>query len=76
MTTTVQIDCDECDGTGKVHSHNDKCWECNGRGRIMVTVEYAAWKERDAKRCKCGLCGPCRRQQEIPPIKYLESSKP
>ena len=24
--------CDTCEGTGKVHSHNDKCWDCGGSG--------------------------------------------
>lgn len=28
------IDCDTCDGTGEVHSHNPRCWTCRGRGSI------------------------------------------
>jgi hypothetical protein len=26
--------CDNCDGSGKVHSHNPECWECDGRGWV------------------------------------------
>jgi DnaJ-class molecular chaperone len=29
------VKCEECDGSGKVHSHNDECWECDGRGWII-----------------------------------------
>jgi len=28
------IQCENCDGTGRVHSHNDKCWICHGKGKI------------------------------------------
>lgn len=24
--------CATCDGSGTVHSHNPKCWDCNGSG--------------------------------------------
>ena len=24
--------CMTCNGTGAVHSHNSKCWDCNGIG--------------------------------------------
>lgn len=27
--------CDECDGTGEVHSHNPKCWDCCGFGWVL-----------------------------------------
>lgn len=27
-------ECSNCDGTGRVHSHNPNCWECNGTGKI------------------------------------------
>lgn len=26
--------CECCGGSGKVHSHNPKCWECNGTGKV------------------------------------------
>ncbi len=26
-------DCKQCGGTGKVHSHNDICWVCDGTGK-------------------------------------------
>ena len=26
--------CNNCDGTGKVHSHNPLCWVCGGRGFV------------------------------------------
>jgi len=28
--------CEGCDGTGEVHSHNPKCWDCNGLGYLTV----------------------------------------
>jgi len=32
--TSVELvpECSTCDGTGLVHSHNDKCWTCGGIG--------------------------------------------
>lgn len=27
--------CETCQGTGKVHSHNDRCWDCRGRGHLL-----------------------------------------
>lgn len=32
--------CPTCDNTGKVHSHNDKCWDCNGTGFIENKNKY------------------------------------
>jgi DnaJ-class molecular chaperone len=29
---TVFRRCKECDGTGEVHSHNPRCWDCGGTG--------------------------------------------
>lgn len=26
--------CPTCDGTGEVHSHNPKCWDCRGTGSV------------------------------------------
>lgn len=26
--------CQTCRGTGEVHSHNPKCWDCDGKGMI------------------------------------------
>lgn len=26
--------CKTCDGTGLVHSHNNKCWDCHGIGVV------------------------------------------
>lgn len=26
--------CKTCDGTGEVHSHNPRCWDCRGGGRV------------------------------------------
>lgn len=31
--------CPTCDGTGEVHSHNPKCWECRGKGKVMTKNE-------------------------------------
>lgn len=28
------VECPDCDGTGQVHSHNPKCWSCNGKGKV------------------------------------------
>lgn len=30
----MKIECTTCDGSGKVHSHNNKCWGCDGKGFI------------------------------------------
>lgn len=42
-----KVACKECHGTGEVHSHNPKCWECNGSGyvdppKLEVEVESLA----------------------------------
>lgn len=31
-TRTCKQCCPNCDGTGRVHSHNDECWQCKGTG--------------------------------------------
>lgn len=28
--------CDNCGGSGKVHSHNNMCWVCNGTGKVKA----------------------------------------
>lgn len=67
----VEIPCPECDGTGRVHSHNDTCDECKRTGVIKVLPEWAKWYEEDQKRCKCGLCAACREDKPREPRKYL-----
>lgn len=32
----TEKECPTCGGTGKVHSHNPKCWDCDGTGRIDI----------------------------------------
>ena len=27
--------CKECDGSGQIHSHNPKCYDCNGKGKVL-----------------------------------------
>ena len=41
MSSEEQIECPECDGTGKILSHNPRCTTCNGSGYIS--------KEQSAK---------------------------
>lgn len=31
----LATECVTCDGTGEVHSHNPKCWDCRGQGFIV-----------------------------------------
>jgi len=40
--------CPTCDGSGEVHSHNPRCWDCNGRG--TVTKEKAERLQEKEKR--------------------------
>lgn len=40
--------CPTCDGSGEVHSHNPKCWDCKGRG--TVTAEKAEQLRQEEKR--------------------------
>jgi DnaJ-class molecular chaperone len=48
----VMETCPTCDGTGEVHSHNPKCWECNGKGVVgwkadeMLLEEIALLRQR------------------------------
>ena len=37
-----QYRCVTCDGTGEIHSHNPKCYDCNGSG---ITDRATAEKE-------------------------------
>lgn len=47
-TKTVEmVECDVCDGSGEVHSHNPICWECHGRGEIPKS-QYESRKKREA----------------------------
>ena len=32
-TVVPNEQCDNCDGTGEVHSHNPRCWVCHGSGK-------------------------------------------
>lgn len=63
--------CETCGGSGTVHSHNPKCWDCNGTGQISDET-YAGpgeedgpwaegWEERcgklSAKELPCAGCG-------------------
>ena len=32
------FECEECRGSGEVHSHNPTCWECHGSGLKTVKV--------------------------------------
>lgn len=34
-----EIECEDCDGTGKVHSHNPKCTACDGTGKVRDEEE-------------------------------------
>lgn len=46
--TDELMECDECDGSGEVHSHNPRCWECRGKGKIPKS-QYEARKKREAE---------------------------
>jgi RecJ-like exonuclease len=52
--------CVTCDGTGEVHSHNPKCWDCNGYGytdretaergirhEILPAIAYLKWLAKE-----------------------------
>ncbi len=30
----AEIECESCDGTGEIHSHNPKCMSCSGTGKV------------------------------------------
>jgi len=32
----AKFNCENCNGTGNVHSHNPECWVCDGRGWYPV----------------------------------------
>ncbi len=34
-----EIDCESCDGTGQIHSHNPKCMTCSGTGKVRDEEE-------------------------------------
>ena len=40
--------CPSCDGSGEIHSHNPKCWDCNGTG-IVSSEKAVEIKETDAR---------------------------
>lgn len=35
-TVHRDLPCETCGGTGEVHSHNPRCWDCHGTGRKTV----------------------------------------
>jgi hypothetical protein len=37
--------CATCDGTGEVHSHNPRCWDCQGKGFIPVNKNTRSTSE-------------------------------
>lgn len=39
MLEIKMVECPTCDGTGEVHSHNPKCWDCKGKGKITKEKE-------------------------------------
>lgn len=43
----LTVICETCGGSGKVHSHNPKCWDCAGQGSVKV------------ERCKHGRDAAC-----------------
>lgn len=38
--------CITCDGTGEVHSHNPKCWSCNGSRKVDYETAIKCIKEQ------------------------------
>lgn len=51
-----QEQCENCDSTGQVHSHNPTCWVCKGKGYTpkdttsaekMYAVAYIDWYQHD-----------------------------
>lgn len=49
------VKCPGCDGTGEVHSHNSRCWDCNGSGKVSA-AEAAVIKEAYRRMDK--ICPP------------------
>jgi DnaJ-class molecular chaperone len=45
----VWCDCPTCDGTGEVHSHNPKCWDCDGKKVVIESIANKL-KEENRKR--------------------------
>ncbi|MBP7568800.1 MAG: hypothetical protein KBA95_01955, partial [Acidobacteria bacterium] len=39
LSAPGQPPCKQCDGSGKVHSHNDICWVCDGTGHAPSQKE-------------------------------------
>jgi hypothetical protein len=39
LSAPGQPPCKQCGGSGKVHSHNDICWVCDGTGHALGQPE-------------------------------------
>ncbi len=40
------VDCSTCDGSGEVHSHNPICWECHGKGWVILLTPLQMAKQK------------------------------
>lgn len=38
--------CVTCNGTGEVHSHNPRCWDCHGSGKTNKATAEKAIREQ------------------------------
>lgn len=47
MTKDALVTCPTCDGTGEVHSHNPRCWDCSGQGKVTAKVAREATQLSD-----------------------------
>lgn len=43
----ILVKCPTCDGTGDVHSHNPRCWDCGGTGRTTAKMAKEAQYRSD-----------------------------
>lgn len=65
MVNRSMVKCDTCHGSGEVHRHNPKCWDCDGKGVVkqvaneQVVTCVAPFSYRDATAPDGYICGDC-----------------
>ncbi len=74
------IQCETCDGTGEVHSHNPICWTCHGIGLAVNGTEGYRRPSGDNEHCeKCfaiwSETGEPQPDQPLPAEYYQERDR-
>jgi hypothetical protein len=73
MSGARYIKCETCGGSGEVHSHNPRCWDCNGRGVVRIASAGEYWCNKKDSNDRIYIIGD---DHEGDPIFVNENSEP